>query len=92
MVDKHFVNWMDQITDNVWLGDVRAASDPLLLEKHKITHLLSMGVKPTMVKDKIIKMFVNIEDEVDPILPHLDPCVNFMCQAIKENGIILVHW
>lgn len=56
------VNVMDQIIDGLWLGNIMAASDRVLLKVQGITHVLSLGAIPNNLDPSIKHMKVIIDD------------------------------
>jgi len=87
------VNVMDQIKDGLWLGNIMAASDRVLLRISGITHVLSLGAIPTNLDPNIKHMKVLIDDIPQAqIYPHLDTAVDFIKEALTTNGKVLVHW
>ena len=89
---KCFINnEMDQITDNVWLGNYEAANNIDNLKKEGIKKILCVMDFSTPVykeEDKFIQKIVKIVDvPTQNILKYLGECLKF----IKGDEKILVH-
>lgn len=79
-----------EILPGLWLGNIKAAEE--LQETLSLTHLLSCGVWPEVVKEAIVWATVDIEDcEEQDLTSHLDSSVAFIKNAVDSNGVILVH-
>ena len=85
---------MDQITDNIWLGNVEAASDVNNLKKEgfkKILCVMDYGIPKYKENESEIfnrKIIEIVDTPTYNILKHFGECLNF----IKGNEKILVHW
>ncbi|XP_041857572.1 dual specificity protein phosphatase 19a [Melanotaenia boesemani] len=75
------------------LGSQDAAHDFGTLKKHKVSHILNVafGVE-NVFPDLFIYKTVSILDLPDTdLLPYIQECCDFIQQARREKGIVLVH-
>ncbi|XP_045910707.1 dual specificity protein phosphatase 19a [Micropterus dolomieu] len=75
------------------LGSQDAAHDFGTLRKHKVSHILNVafGVENAF-PDLFLYKTVSILDHPDTdLLPHIQDCSDFIQQARKEKGVVLVH-
>jgi protein-tyrosine phosphatase len=88
---------MNKIEKNLYLGNMEAATDVILLESHEITHVITLDTIPLPRKmssflPRISNMHLNVTDlEDEDILSHIDVAVNFIREAISKGGNVLVH-
>jgi len=76
----------------LYLGSVEAANDIETLKELGITHVLTLGCKPTRTDPDIKNKFLDITDHpLTNILLHFDECFDFMDEALQNDGGILVH-
>jgi protein-tyrosine phosphatase len=84
----------DQITDNVFLGKANSAQSYEILQELGITHVLMIGYDLTAwFADRgiIYKHFELDDKETSDILPIFDKTAEFIDEAIKSGGRVLVH-
>ncbi|XP_024142330.1 dual specificity protein phosphatase 19 [Oryzias melastigma] len=75
------------------LGSQDAACDFSTLRKHKVSHILNVafGVE-NVFPDLFIYKTVSILDHPDTdLLPYIQECCDFIQQARKEKGVVLIH-
>ena len=85
---------MDKIVDNLYLGDIRAAQDPEILQKHYITHIVTLDRNlAAMYPKKYYYMTVPVEDEpTENIGKHFNAVIKFTKQAIRSHAAnVLIH-
>ena len=93
MQRRSYFEHLHQITDDLWLGDYQAASDKFLLNRHGITHVLTVGAGLTP-RHPAHFVFLQIHEHDIPsvnLRQHFDTCTNFIDLAIKSGGKVLVH-
>ena len=75
---------MNQITEQIWLGDYVSACSKVSLQKNKITHILTVGAGLPPKFGSLFKyMIVNVWDMPSVNLKvHFDACQSFMDEAI----------
>lgn len=81
------------ITDDIYIGDLASSCNLDELKKHGITHIISVviGVDPIYPEEFTYKnIFVNDVEWAD-LSPYFDPCYEFIEDAIKSGGKVLVH-
>lgn len=85
---------MNLIIDKLYLGDHTASSSELLLNKHKITHVLNIStdIKNSFPSKLIYKNIRLHDDESENILQHLVDANKFIHSVMEAEGKrILVH-
>jgi len=85
---------MDQIIDNLYLGDISAAENAPALRKANITHILSVTTRPVAYPERITLEIKRVELEDDPdsdVIPIFPETNAFINGAIKSGGVVLVH-
>ena len=85
---------MQEIEPGLWLGSKKATQDHALMIEFGITHILSVGVesdyKPKETANhKVIRDLP--DDGRSNILVHLPEAVDFIQNALKNGGKVLVH-
>ena len=82
---------MDQITDNLWLGNASVARNINLLKANGINKVLSIMNNPPHTykeSDKITLKYINIYDKPrENIIQYFGECINF----IEGKDKVLVH-
>jgi protein-tyrosine phosphatase len=84
---------MDQVLEQLFLGNEDAATDRGLLKTHKITHVLRAGYElESPFEDELAYLKLDINDALaQPIKEHFPAACKFIEQAIKDQGRVLVH-
>ncbi len=89
---------MSKIERGLYLGNMEAATDVLLLESHHITHIITLDTVPLPRKissflPRVNFLHLHVTDLVDEdILSHVDPAIEFIEEGLSnENGGVLVH-
>jgi len=74
------IDSMNQITDRIWLGDYVSACSKMNLNKHSITHVLTVGSGlPPKFPTQYKYMIVNVWDMPSVNLrQHFDACHAFI--------------
>lgn len=81
---------MDQVINNLYIGDINGANDYNLLKDNGITHIVSCI--PAAVYDDIKYHNIRIDDyEFVDIYSHFYNAVDFIDDALCNNGKVLVH-
>ena len=82
---------MDQITDNLWLGNASVARNIKLLKANGINKVLSIMNNPPHIykeSDGINLKYINIYDKPrENIIQHFGDCINF----IEGKEKVLIH-
>lgn len=95
-IDNVYKPDMNHIVDNIYLGNWADSTNWSELEKHGITHVLTLNKKRSHTKNELKKMksigidnkYICISDVRHAnIAQHFDTCVNF----IKSSDKVLVH-
>jgi len=85
---------MNEIMPNLFLGSEIAACDKDMLNKHGITHILSIGYnlpKPHRAHFEYC-IFDDVEDyALENLLPYFEKAHRFMDECLASGGKILVH-
>lgn len=87
------IEHLNQITDQIWLGDLVASQNRFILNKYGITHILTIGTGltpryPTMYN------YLHISELDAPnanLRRHFDTCTDFLNAAHEAGGKVLVH-
>ena len=83
-------DFIDRITDKIYLGGLEGATDLLFLSEEKITHVLSLlDWKIEVPKNlNITHKLINISDiESSNLFQYFKECIEF----IENNGKIFIH-
>ena len=88
-------NLCDLIAPNLYLGSIEAVYSTDLLNKLKITHILT--VEDNQIDDRISGQYVyKFKQLADyqhcDLLEILDECFEFIDQAVENSNNILIHW
>lgn len=84
---------MDRIIDGLYLGDIQGASNMTLLKRNGVTHIMQVaaGFKP-FFPGEFNYMVINVLDmPFENLIRHFKPAIDFIKQAIKGGGTVLVH-
>ncbi len=82
-----------KIVDGLYISDIATAFNKDELKNNEITHILTtvLGIEP-MYPEDFVYMNIPTRDNTEEHLDfYLDECVDFIVDAIKNNGKILVH-
>ncbi|XP_052208502.1 dual specificity protein phosphatase 1 isoform X2 [Diospyros lotus] len=82
-----------QIEEGLYLGSVGAANNKSTLKSLNVTHILTVAssLAPTHPNDFVYKI-INIADREDVnIAQYFDDCFNFIDEAKRMGGAVLVH-
>jgi predicted protein tyrosine phosphatase len=84
---------MNQILDQLWLGDMVGASNKFLLKKNGITHILTvaMGLMPKFPTQFTYKLISILDCPSANLKVHFQPCIKFLKDSIQSGGTVLVH-
>lgn len=85
----------DKIDDRgLWLGDINALENIEALDKHKISHILTiLDYKPTHIDKKRTHLYIQAEDlqSTDLLTNEFEKCFQFIDKAIQQGDQVLVH-
>jgi len=84
---------VQHVQDTVFIGDIASAYNELELKKLGITHIITaiLGVDPQYPKD-FVYLSVPIRDvESEDIKSHLKQTTQFIDDAVKSGGKVLIH-
>lgn len=86
-------NEIGYVLPYLYFGSMEVAADPSILEHHGITHIFSVIGEPEVeFEDILYEYSIGIRDRSDQfILPELVRCNDFINQARRRGGIVLVH-
>lgn len=84
---------ISKINDNIYISDLPTAFNKDKIKEEGITHILStiIGLDPLYPEDFIYKTIPIRDIESQDLSEYFDECVNFMDDAIKNGGKVLVH-
>ena len=84
---------MNKITEKLYLGNIKAASDLKSLKSSNITHVLQVaaGIKPFFPNDLNYKIINILDNQNQSIIRHFPGAIAFIKNAIENGGGILVH-
>lgn len=86
---------LDQVDDNLYLGNLTAAKDLATLTQHKINYILTIDTCPLprhiLDLKQIKNKFIQLSDiPSEDLLSHFDDTWTFIEDGVK-NGVVLVH-
>ncbi|OBZ76460.1 Dual specificity protein phosphatase 1B [Grifola frondosa] len=83
------------IENRLYLGTIEAAISPRTLSDRHITHIVSVGSEPIPADNPasgIRHLRIQVEDvDYADLLIHLPGACRFIDDALKSNGVVLVH-
>lgn len=84
---------MNKILDNLWLGDMSAAYNKVLLKKYGMTHILTVasGIPPKFPTAFNYKVVTILDSPSANLKAHFKSCINYLKNAMEQGGIVLVH-
>ena len=83
-----------KVQEGLYVGNIHSARKYETLKKHNITHIVNCApqIELCHFQDEIEYYSVDILDsEKENLLHHFDKVNNFIHNAIKNNGNVLVH-
>ncbi|CAG8449901.1 2116_t:CDS:2 [Funneliformis mosseae] len=77
----------------LYLGNLNHACNDGMLKALGITHVLSVGEDSKLDRKEFEVQYLDnlYDDGIDSLWNHLDSCVNFIENARRSNGSILIH-
>lgn len=83
---------MDKISDKLYLGNLKGASDLNALKQAGITHILQVaaGIKPFFPKDFTYKVISITDTSQSSLIRHFPAAIAFIKEGISRGGV-LVH-
>jgi dual specificity phosphatase 12 len=85
----------DQIDDNgLWLGDIKSAENLEALDKHKISHILTiLDYKPTHIDKNRTYLYIYADDfqSTDLLTNEFEKCFEFVDKSIEKGHKVLIH-
>ena len=88
---------MNKIEKGLWLGNMEAATDVILLESHEITHIVTLDSVPLPRKissflPRMSILHLQVTDLPDEdILSHIEAALDFIRNGMESGGTVLVH-
>jgi atypical dual specificity phosphatase len=83
---------MALVMPGLYMGSQDVAQDTDLLQKHSVTHILSLGVKPIILDETLTHMCIQLLDLPESnLISNLDQCFTFIDNAIHTGGCVFVH-
>ncbi len=88
---------MNKIEKKLYLGNMEAATDVILLESHEITHIITLDSVPLPRKistflPRIANLHIQVTDLPDEdILSYVTRAVAFINEGLSGEGAVLVH-
>ena len=85
---------IDKITDQIYLGDIRAANNMFSLKSKGVTHILQAlgGMHPAFPNHFTYKVLQVMDVPWENLGKHFLDSALFMKKAIDNGGIVFVHW
>lgn len=83
-----------EVIPGLYIGDLRAAQDFDLLKEKKVTHIFQVmgGVEPMFRNDFTYKVLDVADIPSQNLLQHLPQSTEWIGNAVKRGGRVLVHW
>uniref|UniRef100_A0A7N0RCP9 Dual specificity protein phosphatase 1 n=1 Tax=Kalanchoe fedtschenkoi TaxID=63787 RepID=A0A7N0RCP9_KALFE len=83
----------DCIHEGLYLGSVGAATNKSLLKELNITHVLTVAysVAPPYPEDFTYKVIEVVDKEDTNLEKYFDECIDFIDEAKRQGGGVLVH-
>ncbi|TNV79029.1 hypothetical protein FGO68_gene8491 [Halteria grandinella] len=84
---------MDQIIENLYLGDLMVASSKEVLQKYGITHILTVakGHPPPFPSFFTYKVVPVLDLPSTKLRPRFPECIDFIKLALDKGGKVFVH-
>ena len=84
---------LNEIIDNLFLGDHVASESQFILSRHRITHILTVGtgLVPRYPKYYQYKCIDELDSPSSNLKQHFEECHSFIRDALASGGRILVH-
>ena len=85
---------MDKITDNLFVGDIRAAQNAEILQRHCITHIVTIGKDLSPMFPQLYNYFCLplVEETTECIGKHFNSFCKFVKSAIRRDSAnVLIH-
>ncbi|KAK8684973.1 hypothetical protein V6N13_040985 [Hibiscus sabdariffa] len=81
------------IEEGLFLGSIAAANNVDALKRLNITHILTVAssLKPVHTNDFVYKVVPVLDKEDTDISQYFDECFNFIDEARRQGGGVLVH-
>ncbi|CAI0466348.1 unnamed protein product [Linum tenue] len=81
------------IEDGLYLGSVGAALNKNALRSNNITHVLTLlkSLPPIYTNDIVYKAIAVTDREETNLREYFDECINFIYEARRQGGCVLVH-
>ncbi|CAI9108347.1 OLC1v1007922C1 [Oldenlandia corymbosa var. corymbosa] len=82
-----------KIEEGLYLGSAKAAKNKTALQSLDVTHILTVADSlPPLYPNDFVYKIVDIQDTINTnISQHFDECVEFIDEAKKNGGSVLVH-
>ena len=76
---------MNKILDQMWLGDMSAAYNKIILKKHGITHVLTVasGIPPKFPSNFSYKVVTILDSPSANLKAHFQACIKFIKNCIE---------
>ncbi|CAA7012968.1 unnamed protein product [Microthlaspi erraticum] len=86
-------NVPSQIEEGLYLGSVAAASNKNVLKSYNVTHILTVAssLRPAHPDDFVYKVVKVVDKEDTNLGIYFDECVEFIDEAKRQGGSVLVH-
>ncbi|KAL1198500.1 Dual specificity protein phosphatase 1 [Cardamine amara subsp. amara] len=81
------------IEEGLYLGSVAAACNKNVLKDYNVTHILTVAssLRPAHPDDFVYKVVRVVDKEDTNLERYFDECVDFIDEAKKQGGSVLVH-
>ncbi|CAN0886817.1 Dual specificity protein phosphatase 1 [Linum grandiflorum] len=81
------------IEEGLFLGSVGAANNKNVLKSNNITHILTVAnsIAPVYPNDFVYKVIAVADREETNLRQYFEECINFIDEAKRQGGGVLVH-
>ena len=81
-----------EILPGLLLGSQDVVYDAKVMKTHQITHVLSLGIKPTVLDENVVYKFVDMLDVPEfSLRDGWEKCFCFIDTALRVGGKVYVH-
>lgn len=81
-----------EIIPSVYVSQLTVAQNKKILKKYGITHIVNLSQHPNCFPNSFTYLTIDIPDSIDvDISRHFKHSSNFIHDAIKNNGKVLIH-
>lgn len=83
---------MALVLPGLYMGSQDATQETDLLQRHSISHILSLGVRPILLDETLNHLYVELLDLPESnLISNLDQCFTFIDSAVQTGGCVFIH-